>query len=356
MQLTSAPRTIESIQHLRALAALGVVVFHALGLLEKQFGVEVTHKDLGAAGVDLFFVISGFIMWVTAVARDERPVMFARKRILRIVPLYWLITTLVLAIVVVKPELMRSASRDAAHFLASYFFIAWPHPAVADRLWPPVIPGWTLNYEMFFYAVVTLSLFLARARRLPLLAMVLIALPLAGWLLQPSGLLEFYTSPILLEFLFGVLIGQWFTRGGELKSGVSLALVMVALLAFFTVGLEGSEHNRVWFWGVPLALLVVGALGAPALAQGAIRGFSKLLGDASYSLYLTQFIVLPPAAKVLGKISQSLALPWGGVLLVVGLIGVAVVAGVLSYLLVERPIQRALKARRRAAAQPEMIV
>jgi exopolysaccharide production protein ExoZ len=348
MQVTSAPRTIESIQHLRALAALGVVVFHALGLLEKQFGVEVTYKQLGAAGVDLFFVISGFIMWVTAVARDERPRTFVWKRIQRIVPLYWLITTFVLAIVILKPELMRSASRDVAHFVASYFFIAWPHPTVVDRLWPPVIPGWTLNYEMFFYAVVTLSLFLARAHRLPLIAAVLVAMPLAGWLLKPGGLLEFYTSPILLEFLFGVLIGQWFTRGGELSGRASLTLMLVALLAFFTVGLLGSEHSRVLPWGVPLALLVVGALGAPALAQGAVRRFSKLLGDASYSLYLTQFIVLPPAAKVLGKISQSLALPWAGVLLVVGLIGVAVAGGVLSYLLIERPIQRALKSRRRS--------
>lgn len=345
MQVTSAPRTIESIQHLRALAALGVVVFHALGLLEKQFGVEVTYKQLGAAGVDLFFVISGFIMCVTAVVRDERPGTFVWKRILRIVPLYWLITTFVLAIVVVKPELMRSASRDVAHFVASYLFIAWPHPTVTGRHWPPVIPGWTLNYEMLFYAVVTLSLLLTRSRRLPLIATVLVALPLAGWLLKPAGVLEFYTEPILLEFLFGVLIGQWFARGGEIRSGASLALMLVALLAFFTVGLLGNEHNRLWSWGVPLALLVVGALGAPGLAQGAVRNFSKLLGDASYSLYLVQFIVLSPAAKILGKLSQSLALPWGGVLLVVGLIAVAVAAGLLCYLLIERPIQRALKSR-----------
>lgn len=344
-RVTSAPRTIESIQHLRALAALGVVIFHALGLLEKQFGVDVAYKQLGAAGVDLFFVISGFIMCVTAVARDERPGTFVGKRILRIVPLYWLITTFVLVIVVVKPELMRSASRDVAHFVASYLFIAWPHPTVTHRLWPPVIPGWTLNYEMFFYAIVTLSLFLPRARRLPLLVTVLVALPLAGWLLSPSGLLEFYTSPILLEFLYGVLIGQWFARGGELKTGASLALLLAGLLLFFTVGLAGNEHNRAGFWGVPLALVMMGALGAPALAQGALRRFSKLLGDASYSLYLSQFVVLPPAAGVFKALTKNLALPWGGVVLVGGLTILAVIGGLLCYLAIERPMQRVLKAR-----------
>lgn len=347
--MTSAPRTIESIQHLRALAALGVVIFHALGLLEKQYGVHVAYKQLGAAGVDLFFVISGFIMCVTAVVRDERPGTFAWKRILRIVPLYWLITTFVLAIVVIKPELMRSASRDVAHFAASYFFIAWPHPTVTDRLWPPVIPGWTLNYEMFFYAIVTVSLLMSRARRLPLLIVVLVALPIAGSLLRPSGLLEFYTAPILLEFLYGVLIGQWFARGGELRAGASLALLLVGLLLFCTVGLAGNEGNRAGFWGVPLALVMMGALGAPALAQGALRRFSKLLGDASYSLYLSQFVVLPPAAGVFKKLTKDLELPWGGAVLVGGLTMVAVIAGVLCYLAIERPMQRALKARIRTS-------
>jgi exopolysaccharide production protein ExoZ len=286
---------------------------------------------------------------VTAVVRDERPGTFVWKRIVRILPLYWLITTFVLAIVVIKPELMRSASRDVAHFVASYFFIAWPHPTVAGRLWPLVIPGWTLNYEMFFYAIVTLSLLLARARRLPLLVAVLVALPLAGWLLKPSGLLEFYAAPILLEFLYGVLIGYWFARGRELKAGASLALLSAGLLLFFTVGLAGNEHNRAGFWGLPLALVVMGALGAPALAQGALRNFSKLLGDASYSLYLSQFVVLPPAAAVFKALTKNLELPWGGVVLVGGLTILAVIAGLLCYLLVERPMQRALKARIKAS-------
>jgi exopolysaccharide production protein ExoZ len=331
-------RTIEPIQHLRALAALGVVVFHALGLLQSRLGIDVPHHDMGAAGVDLFFIISGFIMWVTAIDRNERAAAFALKRIVRIVPLYWLFTTFVLALVIVKPELMRSASRDAGHFIASYFFIAWPHPTVAGRYWPPVIPGWTLNYEMFFYAIVTVSLLLKRPWRVPLIATLLVGLPLAGWLLDARGLAAFYAHPILLEFLFGIALGVLFTRGVTLNARTSIVLTVVAIVAFFTLGLLGGDRNRALMWGVPLALLVAGSLDLPALLHGRAREFSRLLGDASYSLYLVQFVTLPPAAAVLGQVVRRLPLPIGAAVFVAGLAAIAVCAGLATYYCAERPI------------------
>jgi len=341
--MTGSARTIEPIQHLRALAALGVVVFHSLGLLDAHFGIQVEHKSLGAAGVDLFFIISGFIMWVTAIDRDERAGTFALKRIVRIVPLYWLFTTFVLALVVFAPALMHSASRDVAHFTASYFFVAWPHPTVLGRYWPPVIPGWTLNYEMFFYATVTLSLLMKRAWRVPVIATVLVGLPVIGWLTNPDGMGAFYTHPILLEFLFGITLGVLFTRGYTLSSTRAWMVTLVALGAFATLGLSGNEANRALMWGLPLALLVAGVLELPALAVGRVRDLSKLLGDASYSLYLVQFVVLPPSAALLGKALRSVPLPWAAILLVFGLITLAIVAGVATYYLAERPMMLAAR-------------
>ncbi|HEY6125494.1 MAG TPA: acyltransferase [Steroidobacteraceae bacterium] len=333
-------RTIEPIQHLRALAALGVVIFHSLGLLGTHLGIVVTHKSLGAAGVDLFFIISGFIMWVTAIDRDERPGTFALKRIVRIVPLYWLFTTFVLALVIIKPSLMRSASQDPVHFLASYLFVAWPHPTMVGRLWPPVIPGWTLNYEMFFYATVTLSLLLERAWRVPAIAAVLVGLPVLGWVSQPEGIASFYTHPILLEFLFGIALGVLFTRGYTLTPRRAWGVTLVALAMFFSLGLLGDDDNRTLMWGVPLAFLVAGALELPALAQGRVRDFSKLLGDASYSLYLVQFVVLPPASAVMIRLVRPWPLPLAATVMVAGLIVVAVVAGIATYYIAERPIMQ----------------
>jgi exopolysaccharide production protein ExoZ len=333
-------RTIEPIQHLRALAALGVVIFHALGLLGTHLGIDVAHKSLGAAGVDLFFIISGFIMWVTAIDRDERPGTFAMKRIVRIVPLYWLFTTFVLALVIFKPSLMRSASQDPAHFLASYLFVAWPHPTMTGRFWPPVIPGWTLNYEMFFYATVTLSLLLRRAWRIPAIATVLAGLPLVGWLTGASGIAAFYTHPILLEFLFGLTLGVLFTRGYTLEARRAWLVTLLAVALFCSVGLLGNDDNRALMWGVPLALLVAGALELPALASGKARDFSKLLGDASYSLYLVQFVVLPPASQLLGRVVKPLPLPLAATVLVVGLVAVAIAAGIATYYIAERPMMQ----------------
>jgi exopolysaccharide production protein ExoZ len=342
----SQPRTIESVQHLRAIAALGVVVFHALALLGDRLDVEVPHKELGAAGVDLFFIISGFIMWVTAINRDETPGRFAWKRILRIVPMYWLITSLVLAIVLIRPQLMNSASRDPFHFIASYFFIAWPHPTVDGRFWPPVIPGWTLNYEMFFYAVVTVSLFFPRYRRIQFIALIMAGLPFIGAFLKPAGIAAFYTDPILLEFFFGIFLGTRFTMGREQGPRASFALMGLGVVLLFTVGLFGNDHNRAMMWAIPLALVVQGALHAPALAKGAVRAASKLLGDASYSLYLTQFVVLPPSALVLSKIVGSWPLAVAVPVFVVGLVLLAVAGGMAAYFLAERPILRAAQAWR----------
>lgn len=343
---SGAPRTIESIQHLRALAALGVVVFHALALLGDRLGVEVAHKELGAAGVDLFFIISGFIMWVTAIDRDEAPGRFAWKRILRIVPMYWLITSLVLAIVVIRPQLMNSASRDPLHFIASYLFVAWPHPTVDGRFWPPVIPGWTLNYEMFFYAVVTVSLLLRRHRRIVFLAVVMGGLPFLGAVFHPSGIASFYTDPILIEFLYGIGIGAFFTAGRGQGPRASLALIVLGVALLFTVGLAGNDHTRAAAWAIPLALVVQGSLHAPALATGGVRNASKLLGDASYSLYLTQFVVLPPSAMVMSKIVGSWPPAAAVPVFVVGLVLLAVTGGVAAYFLAERPILRAAQAWR----------
>lgn len=342
----SPRRTIESVQHLRALAALGVVVFHALALLGDRLHVEVPHKELGAAGVDLFFIISGFIMWVTAINRDETPGGFAWKRILRIVPMYWLITTFVLAIVLIRPSLMNSASQDPLHFIASYFFVAWPHPSVDGRFWPPVIPGWTLNYEMFFYAIVTVSLFLPRYRRIQFIGLILAGLPFVGAFLKPTGIAAFYTDPILLEFFYGIILGTQFTLGREQGPRASIALMVLGLALLFTVGLFGNDHNRGLMWAIPLALLVQGSLHAPALATGAVRAVSKLLGDASYSLYLTQFVVLPPSAMVMSKIVASWPVAVAAPVFVGGLVLLAVTGGIAAYYIAERPILRAAQAWR----------
>ena len=331
----SQPRIVP-IQVLRALAALAVAWFHASSLLAARTGATLSWSTSGSAGVDLFFIVSGFIMWMTAIDRDEGVREFAVKRIVRIVPLYWLATAAVLAISFITPRLMHNASHEPLHFLASFFFIAWPHPALPGHFWPPVVPGWTLNYEALFYAVGALSLARRRQWRLPFCAAVLVGLSLCHPLVRHDQALGFYTNPILLEFLFGLLLG---TLRVQLAAAPALISIACGALLFLGVGRWGTDENRALTWGVPLALFALGALHAPPIAPAALRRALVAIGDASYSLYLLQFLVLPPVAvmtwRALGGLQSKFA---GGVLFVAILLAAALLAGLLSYRLIERPI------------------
>ncbi len=121
-------KRLYAIQYLRAVAALGVVVFHAA----ERTG---THFAIGAAGVDIFFVISGFIMWVLAGTRTTTPAAFLRERIERIVPLYWIVTGVMIqgALFGLFPNLQLTPG----YVLSSLFFIpaARPAPATSGRCW-----------------------------------------------------------------------------------------------------------------------------------------------------------------------------------------------------------------------------
>ena len=203
--------------------------------------------------------------------------------------------------------------------------------------WPVVVPGWTLNYEMFFYAIVTVSLAFALRWRPVIICAALIALAGVGTTVAPMTIAGFYTDPILLEFALGVAIGVWFTRTSTLPRGVAYALIAVALALFVVLGPLETDANRLVCWGVPMALLVLGSVNAPTILPG--RAF-RVLGDASYSIYLTQFCTIAPAAVVVNSVFHGAA---GKVFATVALIAVAVGGGVVAYGLVERPLTRWVK-------------
>jgi exopolysaccharide production protein ExoZ len=345
---------IESVQILRALAAGGVVWFHAAALLGTPPSTTPGWSQLGSAGVDLFFVVSGFIMWVTAIDRDESIKQFAIKRIVRIVPLYWLITTVVLVICTIKPDLMHYASRDFRHFAASYALVAWPHPARPGHFWPPVVPGWTLNYEAFFYLIVATSLALRKRWRGPFCAAVLVGLSQCGVLLHPTNLLAFYTNPILLEFLMGLAVGA--TYKSIPRPAISGGLILIGLTLFLCVGRLGTDDNRVLTWGLPLAMVALGAVNWPLPGGEPVVRSLTAFGDASYSIYLTQFLALPPAAKLLTHLFGEPTPPLKSALCILTLIAISLGVGLSTYRLIEIPLTRAAKRTltrsRRISRQP----
>ena len=197
--VANAHVTIHSIQHLRGVAAIGVVYFHTKVYLA-DFAWPLG-RQFGYGGVDLFFVISGVIMMMTTFDRRETPVGFYLKRILRVVPLYWAATLACVALFMIVPSAFLKQSASVQHILLSMLFV--PHLSPGEAGAAPFLQiGWTLNFEMFFYFVFGLTLWLRNAkRRLAVIAVLFAALVTAGAIFEPrNAALAYYTSPFVLEF------------------------------------------------------------------------------------------------------------------------------------------------------------
>src|SRR3954463_12772971 len=140
--------TVITIQYLRGIAASLVVLHHAMS--PTSLMPIVPTLRIGEFGVDLFFVISGYIMWVTTENRPTRPLKFWGARIWRVVPLYWIFTTLY--ILLVRPGLLSGESLDPLYIAKSYLFVPVMDPVI-NEIKPVYTLGWTLHYEMYFYFV-----------------------------------------------------------------------------------------------------------------------------------------------------------------------------------------------------------
>ncbi len=282
------------VQVLRAVAALMVVAHHATILLEERMREPNSIWLGGTAGVDLFFVISGFVMMLTS-ARLGRGVRaglrFFGRRLERVVPLYWIVTTVKLVTMLMIPALAIHVVGTAWHVVASYLFL--PSLGPTGTMEPLVVVGWTLNLEMLFYVLVALALLL----RAPVVAVVgaaLVALTAISFVSDlPSALLHTWASPIVLEFLFGMLLAKA-ARAGRLPGRWGSALLLGAgWLVLLATPWAMVSVWRALLWGVPATAVLAGALGLEQTLGPRAPRWALELGDASYSVYLSHGFVLP---------------------------------------------------------------
>jgi len=284
---------INSIQVLRAVAVALVVARHAF----PAFAV-------GGLGVDIFFVVSGFI--IATVAPGQSPGEFLFRRFWRIYPIYWLLTL----------PLLVGAQIEPGRLAAS--LTLWPVWGGSLRL--PYLPvAWTLYCEVLFYAAAALALINWRA---PLLIFALAMLidaatgaPLAGYL----------GNPMVFEFMAGVALTRIPRRASFAALALAGALVALALVPHETIAsltvLSGSGgFQRVLAWGVPAGLIAYSALTFDSVLSRA--RWAASLGDASYSIYL-----------VFGPLTAWLV-PYNGLLAFV----TAFAVGIAVHCLIERPI------------------
>ena len=288
-----AKATIHSIQYLRAVAALMVVLHHAFIQIDAYKGY-FHNINFGAQGVDIFFVISGFIIWYVTDKSNVSKTDFLIRRIVRVAPIYWFVTLAIIALAAIAPELFKTTKFTLSEVWQSLLFIPHYNLAFPNNIYPILVPGWTLNYELFFYFVFALILF-TRQRVLALILSFTTLMLIGFYIDSTNPLFITYTNTLLAEFVLGALIASTFLRNPDMKMQARHSYLMI-ILGFVLIVIFSSyvKHDDVrgLVFGIPSAMIVIGALMLERSGKMPRHRLLHLLGDASYSIYLTHIFSL----------------------------------------------------------------
>ncbi|MBR0692710.1 acyltransferase [Bradyrhizobium lablabi] len=342
---------LPSVQWLRGIAAMMVVILHL------NFHTEWLREKVGAAsswfahvpwsfGIHIFFVISGFIMILTTRSFGEPGAWtsFLARRLVRIVPLYWLLTTVMVAGVLMSPHSLELPADKWRYIVSSYLFI--PVLRTADDLRPILGQGWTLDYEMFFYAAFAFAILWPRRTGMAILTIGFLTLAILGRNLDISTPMLFtWTDGIILEFILGIQLGMIYQSGWRLSRPTAVVFV----LAGVALGYPEFNWPAVFSAGLPAMLIVGGLVLCPRLEDSAATGWLTVLGNASYSIYLSHTLVLRPFRDVWARLIDG---AWSPFMFFVAGVLVSVAVGCAIHYLVERPMLRYLSHRLRASPAP----
>lgn len=372
------------VQYLRATAALMVAYYHLRTQIPAflpalSFDRVVSSAHL-SSGVYVFFVISGFIMYVTG--RNLSAGDFVRRRLVRILPLYWTVTLAVCVVAVVAPHAVHRTDVTAEYVTKSLLFVPYNNPTQQDVLFPILVPGWSLNYEMAFYAIFAAALLAPARWRTWIIGAVLGSCVLAGVLRSRPEMLDlwgFYTSSRLLMFAAGIGLGMVYTRlrprssptmmlgspwsgadgvysfeashgsqwRGRCRNGEAVvmdarprlprwacaALVGIGFWMILGSAFTGEAQRIAQLWG---SLAIVGGTVAWEYQYGLPKWRALLLlGDASYSLYLVHLFAFGITRTLWSRLHWQ-----GGIAaycFATTSILVAVTLALATYRLIERP-------------------
>jgi peptidoglycan/LPS O-acetylase OafA/YrhL len=342
MALHEIRKRIEVLQATRGVAAWFVVTGHinttAL-IISGQHPLFVAAQPyLGLVchfGVDVFFVISGAIMWILYGDRHaptgwSAAGTFLRRRALRIYPLFW-ITALPLI-----PLLSNAAPAGIMDLGLQALLMREPsfHPV-----------AWTLAYEMHFYAVVLLEVLCSRGR--PQTGLAVAGLLMLALIVVLPDRIPFLSEPMTSEFVLGLAVGALYRRGGIDGRAVFAAGLVALPFGFWTLlgrDVDTLLAMRAWAFGVPAALLLLGLLLLERARAIRVPRLLQMAGDRSYSVYLWHLtIVLFPFSFV--PFTGVL----GGVCFYAGVVAATVIVSEVSFRLIERPLGRLARRPRRSS-------
>lgn len=345
MRTPAAGQQLLGLQLGRAIAAISVVATHAIA--HPFPGAPGVSHLLGRYGVTLFFVISGYIMVATTGTDRFDGRAFLIRRILRVVPLYYVANAVLLGGRIVAPNLFKDALFEPIFFLKSLAFIPAYQLNGSGLLFPFFRLGWTLNYEMFFYVCFALLAGLNLAvRKWVLTAFFLALVGLGAALPIEDAIPFFYTRVDIIGFVAGMWMGaraidsDLAIKPAAVWPMLILSIVILAVVAFYYQAIRPYISTQLWViaaCAIQLRLLV-------AMIDGRGRKPARhalLLGDASYSIYLFHMFGIGVSVAISKKLGGAFIYMFMPVSLIAG-----IAVGLVVYWTIEKPIGRWLHARR----------
>lgn len=365
---------VNSIQFLRAVAALLVVYEHSMDVANR-YGVSWQQKfyhldNFGCIGVDLFFVISGFIITYVAhkYSGPDDGFHFLKKRFNRINPIYYIATLVCLVVYLIQAKIYNVPSFLYTNRLIGSSVDALlivPTSGYIKSFSPLLIVGWTLSFEWLFYLIFFGLIYFNAKRKLILLPLSILLLVGIGQIVKPDDLrIQFITNPIMLEFILGVIICHIHIRFSRIPAWIGGALLIVGLASYWLLIRFG--YGNVWFyldaitgkgslnkfllWGIPSGFIVAGCVFLEKnghLAKLFSNRLALLLGDASYSIYLIHYIIL----NVLSIIYNTTNFFWQADVMIWIQLLIATAISLRFYKLVEARLLNRLNRKKRTTTQ-----
>jgi len=340
-------KQIQEIQVLRLVASMMVLISHLQHEVMDQSFVDTANFKpfepvFWAGGVDLFFIISGFIMYHlsrNSFGKPGAPSQFILRRIVRVAPPYWFFTIAMLCAMVLFAGSVRYGSPSLEQIVGSFLFLPLPDPY--GHFYPVLILGWTLNFEMLFYAVFAVGLFFNKSWGMTFVIAALLVLGgLPYFHVVQSPPFAFWANPIVFEFLFGIALAHLRDTGVRVGPlvGWSLFVAGMALMVVFKVtGLTelGGLWRPLWM-GLPAFVACAGPALLDEKLDSALKPLMRALvfgGNASFALYLSHPFSINLVALVAPRI--GIHSPW---LYIVVAGGFAMIVAAFVYLLLERPM------------------
>lgn len=285
-----------NIQILRAVAVLAVLFYH-LKAVSYKFYTNIDFPEFtsfGSGGVDLFFVISGFIIILVNHNKEsgvKYAASFLLKRLIRIFPIYWVYSLSVLIVYLFYPNLVNNSQNGEINFLLSFFLI--PH----DTL-PLLMVGWSLSYELYFYLLVTLMICFFKwiyFKYILFFILCTILVNVVYEIFENSISLNFLLNPYIIEFVIGAFVSYIYVISKERKLDYVCLIMLILTLGFLLYSYDmryGYELKRVIIFGIPSTLLLIFALILKSQQNNFVGKYLSNIGEWSYSIYLSHILVI----------------------------------------------------------------